>query len=350
MPHTTPTAQAALRDMVKGEDPMYSATEIEAEEVQWLWPGRIPLGKIVTLDGDPATGKSTLAIDIASRVSRGAPWPDGSAAAMACNVLLMCAEDGHADTVVPRLNGATADLGKVHFLNKVPRHDPAGERYLEFPAIPRDTTFIEYAIRHYDAKLLIVDVLMAYLTGDAHRDQEVRQALAPLAEVAQRTGCAMLLLRHLNKGSGKALYRAGGSIGITGAARASYTVGKDPNDPGRIVMATTKTNVAQEPPSLAYRLEPIPGSHVARIAWEAAPVDITADELTTYREPARRTPAEKWLAAYLADHGGQAPTTQLQDAAKEAGFPERTIRRARDSIGARAQRSGFANGSVWVLG
>ena len=127
--------------------------------------------------------------------------------------------------------------------------------------IPGDLPVIEQVITGHGVVLVIVDVLMAYLAGDvnAHRDQDVRRALHVLSAMADRTGCCVIVLRHLNKaGGGNALYRGGGSIGIIGAARAGFMCGTDPDDEtGQPrVLASVKSNLAAEPPALAYRLVP----------------------------------------------------------------------------------------------
>lgn len=83
--------------------------DVVAEKVEWLWPGRIPRGKVTLLEGDPKCGKSTLALDLAARVSTGTAMPDGSPLVEPEQVILMTAEDGLADTVRPRLDAARAE-------------------------------------------------------------------------------------------------------------------------------------------------------------------------------------------------------------------------------------------------
>jgi hypothetical protein len=224
--------------------------DVMAEQVTWLWPGRIPAGKLVTLDGDPALGKSTLALTIGAGVTRAGEWPDGTRCDETGDVLIMSAEDGVADTIRPRLDAASADLARVHVIDHVldNRHEP---KPVTLAAIDE----IERHITETKARLVIIDVLMAYMPGDAYRDQDVRKALTPLAKVAERTGCTMLLLRHLRKSRrGEPVYLGGGSIGIVGAARAGYVVIRDPDRDGVRVFASVKSNLANTPKSLAFRL------------------------------------------------------------------------------------------------
>jgi hypothetical protein len=188
--------------------------DVQPERVSWVWPGRIPMGKLVTLDGDPGLGKSTLAVYIAAPVTTGGAWPDGSVCEHPGDVLIMSAEDGLADTVRPRCDAAGADVMRVHAIEGVPIVDEHGERTLRPPTLA-DVNALEEAITRTGARLLVVDVVMAYLPNgtDSHKDQDIRRVLSRLAALADRTGCTVLLLRHLNKASGRdPLYRGGGSI------------------------------------------------------------------------------------------------------------------------------------------
>lgn len=202
--------------------------DVVSEQVTWLWPGRLPAGKLVVLDGDPSLGKSTLALTFAAHLSVGRAWPDGTPCPHADTVLLS-AEDGLADTVRPRLDAAGGDPARVHALTEVvDLAEDTGECFLRSPTL-RDVGPISDAVESTGARLLIVDVLMAYLGGktDSHRDQDIRAVLHPIAALADRAGCTVLLLRHLNKTTGgSALYRGGGSIGIVGACRAGYVVAR----------------------------------------------------------------------------------------------------------------------------
>jgi hypothetical protein len=146
------------------------------------------------------------------------------------------------------------------------------------PLLP-DLYLLEDFVRGRNVRLVIVDPLMAFLGDeyDAHKDQDIRRALRPLRNFAERLGVTVLLLRHLNKlNGGAALYRGGGSIGITGAARAALVVGRDPDEPARHVLAMNKINLGPAPRSLAYRIEPERG--VARIGWEGE-CDLTRDDI-----------------------------------------------------------------------
>ena len=199
---------------------------VTPEHVSWLWPGRLPLGKVSLLDGDPGLGKSTVTLDIAARVSQGWAMPDGTGEGEPAGVVIVSAEDGLADTIVPRLVAAGADLSRIVALDKVP-DDEGGHPFV----IPDDMPFLERAIADAGARLVIIDPLMAFLSGstNSHRDQDVRRALARVHDIAERAGAVLWVVRHLNKTTGgPAVYRGGGSIGIIGAARSGLLGGARP--------------------------------------------------------------------------------------------------------------------------
>lgn len=327
-------------------------SDVRAERVSWLWQGRIPMGKVTVVDGDPGQGKSTMTLDIAARVSRGLPMPDGSKGVSPAAVLVLSAEDDPADTIRPRLEAAGADLGRVMALSEVDGR---------LPDLSRDIALIQEVVVAHMVALVVIDPLMAYLGGDVngHRDQDVRRALAPLAMMAQRTGATVVLVRHLNKQSGgSAIYRGGGSIGITGAARSVLLVATDPNadpsDPSpRRIVAGVKSNLAAMAPSMAYRLVTDEATGMGRVVWEEGTVCISADDLTRIRDRedghGAGGDAVDFLRAMLAE--GPVPASDLIRQARQEGISERTLRRARDRAGVQSRRQGFGKGSVvwWSL-
>jgi hypothetical protein len=198
------------------------ATAVRAERVRWLVPGRVPLGAVTLLAGDPKLGKSTLGCLYAAAASRG-KFGDAPA-----TVLVISAEDGLARVIKPRAAVAGGDLSRIGVFDVV---DADGARY---PDIPEDVFELAAAIVEHQARLIIVDPLNAFLSGsiDSWKDHGIRRALAPLARLAEEHDCAVLVIVHLNKQrGGDPLYRIGGSIGQVGAARSILGFGRDPDDP-----------------------------------------------------------------------------------------------------------------------
>jgi RecA-family ATPase len=326
--------------------------DVQPERVSWLWPGRIPAGKLVTLDGDPGLGKSTLAISLAAPITTGGDWPDGSTCAYPGAVLLMSAEDGLADTTRPRCDAAGADVTKVHSIDGVPLDDEGTLR----PPTLADVAGLEEAITDTHARLLVIDVVMAYLpTGtDSHKDQDIRRVLSRLAALADRTGCTILLIRHLNKAKGgDPLYRGGGSIGIVGAARAGLLVAPDPDDEDRRVLASVKSNLCPAPESLAYRLVGEGEFGVARVQWEGQTQHTARSLLAAHDgDDEDRREVDHWLTAYLEEDTGAANARDVIRDGKLAGFSEDVIKKARKRMKLQTNRHGFGKGStvVWSIG
>lgn len=326
-------------------------SDVKPERLRWLWPGRLPIGKIVTLDGDPGLGKSTLALDIAATITTGGPWPDGGRCEHPGDVLLLSGEDGLADTVAPRAIAAGADTGRIHAIEGKSAIDPeTGERYLQAITLA-DVLGLAEAMARVRARALIVDVLMAFLPGgvDAHKDQDIRRVLTALSKASDANGCTVLLLRHLNKTKGAdPLYRGGGSIGIVGAARSGLLVTADPNDPERRVLATVKSNLAQMPTALAYRLTDSPKHGVARVQWDGT-VDYNAAELLagpSADEDNDHGDVDEWLSKLLKD--GPVESAEVFKSADAAGFSKDKAKRAKKRIGATAYKSSGDGPWMWA--
>jgi len=305
------------------------------EPVAWLWEGYVPLGTLTVLDGDPGLGKSTLVLDLASRLSRGDAMPDGSEGPTMAGTVLLSAEDDLARVIRPRLDATGADLDRIAVVRL---RDADGEPR-ELTLSPDDLAAIERAVHEVGALLVIVDPLMAYLPQnvDAHRDQDVRRPLSALRALAERTGAAVVIVRHLNKTpGGSPLYRGGGSIGIVAVARSGLLLAAEPEDStgSARVLASVKSNLAPAPPSLRLRLLSDSGSTFARVCWEGASGHSAASLLAPPATPENRSAvdeAEDFLRELLA--GGSVPAKDAERAAKHANVSERTLARARRRLG-----------------
>jgi hypothetical protein len=253
---------------VPTQDPVIVCIQdVKPEPVRWLWRHRIPASALVVLDGDPGIGKSTITLDLASRITRGARMPDGSVSESGLgDVLLVGAEDALSFAVRPRLEAAGADLAKVHGLTGIRGGDPPFRPV----TLPDDTELLHRAILNTGAKLVIIDPVMAFLSHDinSNSDQEVRRVLTPLARMAEDTGATILLVRHLRKTmDGPSLYQGGGSIGIVGAARAGLVVVRDPRDESMCVLKQSKTNLGPWPPPIGYFLTGASTDAAATVKW-----------------------------------------------------------------------------------
>ncbi|HEX3149551.1 MAG TPA: AAA family ATPase [Gemmataceae bacterium] len=306
------------------------ASDIRPTTLDWLWPGYLVRSKLALLDGDPEMGKSLLTIDIAARLSLGVPMPDGAPVDRPGTTILISAEDGAADTIRPRADAAGADLDRIILPG-------FGDR---LPVLPDHIAKLEEMIRTVGADLLVLDPLMAFLPPRvaANVDQCVRQALTPLTNLAARTGCTILLVRHLAKrNDDRAAHRGVGSMGILAAVRSALFVAPHPSDYTLNVLSASKLNVGRRPPSLGYRVVAQPASP-ATIEW-TGPIDLTADDLCRPPKSTEckiRDRAIDWLKCELA--AGPRKAADIYAAAALAGIPERTLQRAKSNMPAKSHR------------
>ncbi len=317
-----------------------SFNEIEPEPINWLWPGYLPLGKLVTLDGDPGTSKTTFAIDIAARITRGAPMPlEETAIRSPGRVLFLSAEDGLADTLRPRLEAANADINRVF----APQLTSTGR----LPTLPDDIGEFQSMIFRLKPILVILDPLAAFLSANinSHRDSDIRRALFPVSLLAGNTGATVLIIRHLNKMPGtSAMYRGGGSIGIIGAARAAFLVGKAPDESDDRILAPIKSNLSRLPRSIRYRT--IDKDGVPQIEWLDYS-DYSADQLVG-NSPSRKqggrvlNHAKTFLQGALAN--GPIASTELDSLTEAQGISKRTLDRAKKDLGIKSTKRGFNDG------
>lgn len=327
---------------------IYRLSDVEPELVEWLWPGRIPAGKVTIIDGDPGLGKSTLALDIAARITTGEPFPPLAGEHRdPADVLILSAEDGLGDTIRPRIDAAGADASRAYALTSVP--DEKAEHHRP-PALPDDIPTIQRLITGHGIALVVIDPLMAFLNGkvDAHRDQDIRRAMAPLSQLGEDTGAAIIIVRHLRKSRGPAVHSGGGSIGIVGAARMGHVVAADPDEDDVRVFAPTKSNLAASAPALRFALRDS-SNGVARVEWLGESRH-SADSLMvvpTEEDRSALGEAKDFLRQLLGD--GPADTKSIFSEARSAGIAEKTLRRAKTELGVATGKTGMHGGWRWAL-
>jgi putative DNA primase/helicase len=337
-----------------------SLADIAPERIAWLWPGRIPAGKLTIIAGDPGLGKSLLTVDLAARISSGSNWPDGTENVEAGGVVILSAEDDPADTIRPRLDAADADVSRINLLQGVERYDRENKRKTQRPvSLQRDLDALEEAIgQTADCKLVIIDPINAYVGGgvDTHKDAELRTVLTPLCDLAAKTGAAIVAVSHLNKGSNSpAIQRTMGSMAFVAAARSVWLVIRDPKEASgpRRLLLPVKANLGPDTGGLSCDVRTCPCGQPI-LAWSADPVCESADELLSFREDRRTskpTPAldeaKDWLREALAD--GPQPSKELFAEAKDCGISKVTLKRAKSELGIRAEKGGFDGGWMWSL-
>jgi putative DNA primase/helicase len=324
--------------------------DIAPKPLRWLWPGRIPLGKLTLLIGDPGLGKSLLTADVASRVTRGTPFPD-AATCESGSVIFLSAEDDPADTIRPRLDTAGADVSRVHILEAVRVALTDGSLTEKTFNLETDSAVLEGALReHPDVRLIVIDPISAYLGGvDSHSNAEVRGILAPIVALAARSGVAFLCVTHLRKSAGAAIYRAISSIAFAAAARAVWAVASDPEDLDRRLLLPVKQNLSASAGGLAFRVET--QDNVPRLGWEPGAVALAANDVLgnvdMQQDQSERREAKEWLTDFLED--GPVAVKKIQAEAKAAGHSWITLRRAKQGLPVVVNKSGYQGRSEWRL-
>jgi hypothetical protein len=302
------------------------------QPVQWLWPGRLALGKLAMLDGDPDLGKSLLTLDLCARLTRGLPFPDGAQGPGPANVVVLSAEDG-VETVRPRLQALGADLDRVFVLAEAADGD-------EPIRIPTNLAPLDEIVGDTSARLVVFDPVMSFLHPGilCASDSSVRQGLLPLANLAQRRQSAVLMQRHLNKNvSNRSLYRGLGSIAFLAMCRSGYLVARDPQQPSQCVLAQVKNNLAPPQPSLAYRIDGGQDEPLS-FTW-LGPSPFTADQLLTRvlgRVPKQRQCAAEFLTELL--QSGPRTAREVWEACQQQRLSERTVNRAKGELLIRSAR------------
>ena len=294
-------------------------SDVELTPVEWLWKPYLPFGKLSVLQGNPGEGKTYFAMHLAAACTNGKLLPNMERMEP-FNVLYQTAEDGLGDTVKPRLIEAGADLDRVLVID-----DSEVQLTLSDERI-------EKAIIENNARLVIIDPIQAYLGADVdmNRANEVRPIFMRLGQVAQRTGCAILLIGHLNKAAGmQSLQRGLGSIDIAAAVRSVMFIGKLKHDPTMRILTHEKSSLAPPGASLAFSLGDEGG-----FRW-VGEYDITADEMLSGIEPQRETKTQqaKDLICTLLAGGKQVLSEDIDKAALERGIPGRTVRDAKRELG-----------------
>jgi hypothetical protein len=348
-PETDPPPETAPSGRLR----ITRASDVRVQPVEFLLDGRVPLGALTLLAGDPGLGKSTWTAGLAAQTTTGDLGP-------AATTLIANAEDSPGHVIVPRLAAAGADLHRVEFFTAL---DHEGQ---ERPfTLPDDVPRLETHAKNVGARLVVIDPLNAHLGDEVSTksDHSVRRALAPLAGMAQRLGVAVVVVAHLNKAQGTdAIYRVGGSIGLVGGARSLLVFTRDPDDPDgedgdRRALGHVKSNWARLAPTCTYSHETatvtVGGATVeTNRLHDLGESDIAGTGLLGVDpddSPASKLERAEELLADLLGDGQRHRSKEIKDAAKAQGIPERTIKRAALDAAVIVESEGFPRVTWWSL-
>ncbi len=335
------------------------ASDLRPEPVKWIWTGWLAAGKLHIIAGEAGTGKTTIAMSLGATITSGGLWPDGSRSPVG-NVVIWSGEDDPADTLVPRLALSNADLSRAYFISDV--RDEGGRRSFD-PARDMETLRNEL-MRVGGAYLLIVDPIVSAVTGDSHRNAEVRRSLQPLVDLASSIDCAVLGITHFSKGTGgrSPIERLNGSVAFGALARVVMVAAKrqQENADGEAtrVFLRAKSNIGPDDGGFEYELQEgelihHPGVSASATHW-GAQIEGSARELLndaemtgSVDEGASLASAKRFLAQLLAD--GPISSKAVEAEAAEAGYSRSTLRRAKAKLKIVATKVGMESGWQWQL-
>lgn len=315
------------------------AKSVQGSPVRWLWPGRVPSGKLTLIAGDPGLGKSLVCADMAARVSTGRGWPCTPDASRVVRepgkVWILSCEDDEADTLRPRLEAAGADCANVYF----PQGVSGDDKNVRPLRLDTHVVWLEEFVQTTGGvpQLIVIDPITAYLGQvDAHNQAEVRGMLAPLCAFAQKHAIAIVGVIHLNKREdASGVYRISGSLAFPAAARAVWWVKCDPDDSNARVMLPTKFNLGPPPSGLRLTIQSSAGAEsgglgAPRVCWEDEIAPDTMHAPSAPESLGAIDDAKDFLLDAL-EHGPRA-AAEILALADSRGITKGTLSRARSEL------------------
>ena len=311
---------------------MIRMSEVQSQEIEWLWYPFIPYGKLTIIQGDPGDGKTTMVLNLAAKLSKGEALDENMKVTEPVNVIYQTAEDGFADTVKPRLELAGADCERIIVIDESDKSlSMVDER-------------LEQAIVRTGARLLILDPIQAYLGGgmDMNRANEARDMTKKLGALAEKTKCAIILIGHMNKASGnKAAYRGMGSIDFFAVARSVLLVGRVEGESNTRAVVQIKNNLAAFGHPKAFALSE------DGFKW-LGDYEITVDEVLGGITPkANKMEQAKQMLRELAETQSAVLSNEIFDRANELGISKRTLENAKKELGVQTRK--INNAWYWEL-
>jgi hypothetical protein len=337
---------------------LIKASEIHPLQIEWLWKGWIASGKFHLLGGVAGTGKTTIALDLASTISNGGVYPDGSKAPIG-NIVIWTGEDDIRDTLTPRLIAMGANRDRIHFVGDINSSGVFEDDSGAFnPSLDMEVLQSEI-LKIGNVKLLIIDPIVSVLNKktNSHVNADVRRDLTPIVKMAEEMQFAVLGITHFTKGTQgqDPIERITGSLAFGAVARIVLVASKNRNREGEEIriFARAKSNIGSDDNGFEYSLEQTEikdGIETSKILWGNLIKGSAKDLLFDNNEESDSSAIEECMQ-YLTEvlSGGKIISDEIKRDCKEKGFSESTLKRAKKKLGIQSVKEGFGKDSVWYF-
>ena len=312
-------------------------SSVKAKKVDWFWPPLIPFGMITIMEGDPGEGKSFLAMNLTTLITKGAKLPNGTKLQRG-NVLYLSSEDDAAYTIRPRIDAMGGDADRVRILGSILSFDESGLEELR------------EELDESEPDVIVIDPIVAFIPEKSNTgaSNQMRALLGKLNDIASEYGCAIILIRHLIKmRQEKAIYQGGGTVDFIAAARSAVRVAEHPSDPTLRVMAHMKHNIGPKGQSWLFKLVETSEDMPPKFEW-VGPTSLTVEDLNGSTSNQGLKPMDAAKAFLLRElEGGPRKATEMIELADMDGITERTLKRAKPGLGVISIQK--KSGWIWKL-
>jgi hypothetical protein len=328
--------------------PVRNGEDFEMTKIEWLWPGWLARGKLHMLAGSKGTGKSTIAYDLAARITAVPRWPDRTAVTPLGDVIVWSGEDNIEDTILPRFVAAGGDRKRIFPIREILTAD--GSR--PFDPSTDVPALIELATKLPNPLLCVIDPIVLALPtqSDSHKNSETRRGLQPLVDFAERRGIALLGITHFTKGTADRdpVERVTGSLAFGALPRCVWGASAD-DDGNQRRLVRIASNIGPSGDGIEYTLFQAPligydDLSAQRVDW-GRQLKGSARELLNATKRSAEGEAAGFLREFLA--AGPQPQREVKAAADAHAHAWTTIRRAQQTLGIRPRKNG--KGWDWAL-